>query len=221
MCQGNPRPAPPLRVLFTAKLIYARDTDFPTIIAMPKEIFMNTLDIVFLAILGVMTIRGFFRGLIREIASILGLGLGFFLANEFYVQGREVVVRLLGNTEYASAVSYLAIFFGVILAVFIVATILRKLLKLVLLGWADSLGGGLLGSLKGGLVCSIILVVLTSFLRPATPLLAQSRVAPYIKEFSIAVVSFFPEEIRKEFTRKSKSLDTLWKQDWIKNFKQN
>ena len=182
---------------------------------------MNTLDIIFTAILGIMTIRGFFRGLIREVASIIGLILGFFLANEFYIQGREVVVRLLGNSEYVSAVSYLGIFFGVILAVFIVATLLRKLLKLVLLGWADSLGGGLLGSLKGGLLCSVMLVVLTSFLRPGTPLLAKSMVAPYIKEFSVAVISFFPDEIRKEFTTKSRSLDTLWKQDWIKNFKQD
>jgi len=179
---------------------------------------MNTLDIIFLAILGVMAIRGFFRGLIREIASILGLILGFFLANEFYMQGEEVVVRLLGSVEYASAVSYLTIFFGTIVVVFIVASLLRKLLKLVLLAWADCLGGGMLGSIKGGLLCSVILIVLTSFLRPGTPMLSESNVAPYIKEFSVTVVSFFPEEIRREFTRKSRSLDTLWKQDWIENF---
>jgi membrane protein required for colicin V production len=129
-----------------------------------------------------------------------------------------VVVLLLGNIEHASAVSYLAIFFGTIVIIFIIASLLRKLLKLVLLGWADSLGGGMLGSFKGGLLCAVILIVLTSFLRPGTPLLAQSRVAPYIKEFSVAVVSFFPPEIRREFTRKSRSLDTLWKQEWIRNF---
>ena len=47
---------------------------------------MNILDIIFSIILCFLGIRGIFRGLVKEAASVFGLVLGFFLANSYYGQ---------------------------------------------------------------------------------------------------------------------------------------
>ena len=53
-----------------------------------KDTRMNILDIIFSIILCFLGIRGIFRGLVKEAASVFGLVLGFFLANSYYGQLR-------------------------------------------------------------------------------------------------------------------------------------
>lgn len=181
---------------------------------------MNTLDIIFLIILGTLFIRGIFRGLMREIASILGLVLSFFLANTYHDQMLPYVQRFIETKGYAQTVSYLAIFFGTMICVFIVATLLKQFLKMIMLGWLDRVGGGGLGFFKGLLLCSIILLVLTTFLSPKAPLLKTSIVAPYINTVNQAIAQFLPEDMQDQFQSKSSSLKQLWHADWMEKLKE-
>ena len=180
---------------------------------------MNTLDIIFLIILGTLLIRGMFRGLMREIASILGLVLGFFLANTYHAELVPYVQQFIETEGYAQALSYLAIFFGTMICVFIMATLFKQFLKLIMLGWFDRLGGGGLGFLKGLLLCSIILMVLTTFLSPNASVLKTSKVAPYISTVTQAITQFLPEDMQGEFRSKSSSLKGLWHADWMEKLK--
>jgi membrane protein required for colicin V production len=180
---------------------------------------MNTLDIIFIIILGILCMRGIFRGMVREIASILGLVLAFVLANAFHAQLLPSVQKFIETPGYARAVAYLAIFFGVMLGVFIISTLLRQFLKLIMLGWLDRIGGGGLGFAKGLLLCSVILIVLTTFLSSKASILTESRVAPYIGMVNEAVAGFLPENMQEEFESKSSSLKELWHADWMDKLK--
>jgi len=51
-------------------------------------------------------------GLVKEIASILGLILGFVLANTYHAQLSPLLEDLLGGTGMANLVAYLGIFLG-------------------------------------------------------------------------------------------------------------
>jgi membrane protein required for colicin V production len=181
---------------------------------------MNTLDIIFIIILGVLCMRGIFRGMVREIASILGLVLAFVLANAFHEQLLPYVQKFIETPGYAKAVAYLAIFFGTMFAVFILSTLLKQFLKLIMLGWLDRLGGGGLGLAKGLLLCSVILIVLTTFLSPKASILSQSKVAPYIGMVNEAVAGFLPADMQEEFESKSSSLKELWHADWMDKLKE-
>ena len=57
---------------------------------------MNILDIIFCVILGLLAVRGIFRGLIRETASILSLILAFVLANSYYAELAPLLTKLPG-----------------------------------------------------------------------------------------------------------------------------
>lgn len=176
---------------------------------------MNALDIAFLIIIAFLFIRGCFRGMVREVASIAGLVLGFFLANNYHTKITpfyEPIVR----PEYAYILSYLTIFLGTMLAVLVISSILRKILKLIMLGWLDHLGGGILGLLKGALLVSIIFLILTAFLPKKSELLASSRTAPYVIHFNDQISALLPKDLKDKFQAKSAELKEFWKSDWAK-----
>jgi membrane protein required for colicin V production len=171
---------------------------------------MNGLDIAFIVILGYTLIRGLFRGLVKEFASIFGLILGFIAANAYYGQIMKVVQKVLANPQYAAILSYILIFLAVLGGIIFIGAGLRKLMEAVMLGWLDRLGGGALGAIKGGLVCSLLLFFLTMFMAPASPFLAESRLSPFVNQFAGRLVRLVPQEMKDTFGDKSQSLKKAW-----------
>jgi membrane protein required for colicin V production len=171
---------------------------------------MNTLDIVFCVILGFLGLRGIFRGLVKEVASILGLILGFVLANLFHAELVPMLERPLGGPGLASLVAYLGIFLGTVAAVFLAASLIRKILKMIMLGWLDSIGGGLLGFFKGALLCSIIVLALTAFLPSKATILTESQIVPYVNGFNTMLAEALPKDMRDQFLLRSRELQLEW-----------
>jgi len=181
---------------------------------------MNTLDIVFCVILGFLGLRGIFRGMIREVASILGLLLGFFLANTSHAELAPLLVGPLGGPGLANLVAYLGIFLGTVAAVFILAWLVRKILRLVMLGWLDSVGGGALGLFKGALLCSIIVMALTAFLPPKAEILTRSHIVPYVNLFNSYLSNALPKDMRDQFLQHSKELHKAWEDRVLSKLKE-
>ena len=171
---------------------------------------MNTLDIVFCVILGFLGLRGIFRGLVKEVASILGLILGFVLANVFHGELAPLLEKPLGGPGLANLVAYLGIFLGTVAVVFLTAALIRKILKLIMLGWLDSIGGGLLGFFKGALLCSIIVLALTAFLPSKATILTESQLVPYVNMFNTMLAETLPKDMRDQFLLKSRELQLDW-----------
>lgn len=171
---------------------------------------MNTLDIVFCVILGFLGLRGIFRGMVKEVASILGLILGFVLANIYHPQLSPLLEGSLGGPGMANLAAYLGIFLGVVAAVFLLASLIRKILKMIMLGWLDSIGGGALGLFKGALLCSIIVLALTAFLPSRSALLTESTIVPHINTFNTMLSNALPKEMRDQFLIRSRELQQEW-----------
>ena len=171
---------------------------------------MNTLDIVFCVILGFLGLRGIFRGMVKEVASILGLILGFVLANTYHPQLSPLLEGPLGGPGMANLAAYLGIFLGVVAAVFLLASLIRKILKMIMLGWVDSIGGGALGLFKGALLCSIIVLALTAFLPSRSALLTESTIVPYVNTFNTVLSNALPKEMRDQFLIRSRELQQEW-----------
>ncbi|MFP4167249.1 MAG: CvpA family protein [Desulfonatronovibrionaceae bacterium] len=180
---------------------------------------MNPLDIFFIAVVAFFFFRGLFRGLVQEISSIVGLILGFFLANTYYERLVPSLEKLINNPDYAAIASYLLIFFGTMFGVLLVSVALRSLLRLAMLGWLDRVGGGGLGLLKATLICSITLLILTTFMPSDTGFIRQSRLAPYINQMNKSIVRLMPSDLKERFRDKLSEFDSFWDKDWIKKRK--
>ncbi|EPR37072.1 Colicin V production protein [Desulfovibrio sp. X2] len=169
---------------------------------------MNTLDIIFLIILGLFCLRGFMNGLVREAAALVGLGFAFYAAN---LHGDALVPLLtphMGDGAAAHTASYLLVFVGTLFVVWIGLRLVSSLLKLQVLALADHALGGLLGFLKGGLLCAVIILVMATFL-PNSAWLTGSRLAPQIAKVAVHMVRFLPEDMQRSLRDQQKKLEGM------------
>ena len=96
---------------------------------------MAFVDIVILAILAIFLIKGIWRGLLREVCSLLGLVLGGLFAFTFNQPAAEWLQASYGLPARLSAWgSFLVIFLMVIFLFGVVGFVLNRFVKLIFLG---------------------------------------------------------------------------------------
>lgn len=173
---------------------------------------MNLLDGIIIVVLVFCAVRGLFRGLTREVSSIIGVLAGFYGAYTYY----QVLAPTVAAWPIAGDYSYLASFFILFLSIFIgvhlVAMGIRYLLNIVFLGWVDRLFGMVFGALKGCLVISILFTTLTLFLPQDSGLLTGSRLSPHVAGLSEAMSVMVSRDVRQELQFKLQGLKEHWQQ---------
>ena len=122
---------------------------------------MNWLDIVLIAVLALATFLGFRRGIISMVLPIVGLIIGVVLAGHYY--GTVGGWLPIDNQQHAGWAGYAIIIVVVLIVSVILASVLRRFIRLVLLGWVDRLGGAILGLAVGSLFCAAVLAACVKF----------------------------------------------------------
>jgi membrane protein required for colicin V production len=172
---------------------------------------VNALDIITALIVGFCLIRGIFRGIIKELTSILGVFIGFYGAYIYYPILARWLSDLIANRSYSHIISFFLIFVTVLLAVGFVGMILRHLLKAAALGWADRILGGTFAMVKAVLIVSVLLIALTTFLPENAPVIKNSLLAPRVSAISEKLVAVVPGEMKERFRNNIKALRISWK----------
>ena len=172
---------------------------------------MTVLDVVMIVIVGFCLIRGIFRGLIKEISSILGVLAGYYAAYTYYGYPAKLLSKWLSNTGYINILSFFIIFCLVFLIISILGVIIKYLLSISHLGWVDRISGALFGLVKGVLIAAILLVALTAFLPKGPPVIKKSLLAPHVALLSEAMVKVVPQQMKQQFDGKLKELQIIWK----------
>jgi len=171
---------------------------------------MNTLDTIVLVIFGYCVIRGFFRGIIKEISSIVGVICGYYGAYTYYGQVAEMFQHWVTNPGYAKIIGFVIVFCGIFIAVNIVGLIIRYFMNVSFLGWIDRIFGFAFGTAKAILITSILLVMLTAFLPKGAPLIRDSVTAPYISRVSEWISMMISQEMKFEYEQKIRELKKHW-----------
>jgi membrane protein required for colicin V production len=171
---------------------------------------MNYLDIIIVVILSYCVIRGVFRGLIKELSSIIGVFGGFYAAYTYYMVVAEFLSEWISNPEYLNILSFMLIFCSVFLVISILGVIINYLLKLAFLGWFDRFCGAVFGAMKGMLIVSVILISLTTFLPKGTPVIKDSLLSPHVTLISEKMIKVVPKDMKDVFTTKITELKKEW-----------
>jgi len=141
---------------------------------------MNLLDILIICTMIFFIVKGILRGFLREVASLAGVILGILLANHFQPRMTEVLKAYLPVSGFLPIVSF-ALLFGVVLVLCnLTGYGLSLLFKKAFLGWIDRTLGAGFAVVKGVIITYLVIVILTFFLPTQTPLVAQSKTAPWI-----------------------------------------
>ncbi|MGL4851122.1 MAG: CvpA family protein [Phocaeicola sp.] len=119
---------------------------------------MPTIDIVILAILAIGLIDGLRKGFVNQLASVVGVIVGLFVARSLYWGVAQRITPLLGTSSGISELLAFVLIWGAVPVLFsCLATLLAKLLDAVNMGWLDRWLGAALGALKCMFIISILI----------------------------------------------------------------
>jgi membrane protein required for colicin V production len=174
---------------------------------------MNALDFIILSIISISVLYSFFRGVIREVFSLLSLGFGFLLAVNFYSLAAQQVPSWINDLMIRNLIGFMLIFIGVSLILTLIGIIIRRVFALCKLGALDRALGVLLGLLKGIFVGMVIVFVLIFFLPYDHPLLIRSRLSLYLVTLGEIPLEAAPDKLKNKINSKKEVLLYCWKKN--------
>lgn len=108
--------------------------------------------------------RGFMKGLIIELASMIALAFGVYGAIGFSGFTTKILKENLGiNSEYNALIAFAITFLIIVIAVFFLAKLLEGVVKVAALGVVNKIAGGLFSVLKFALIISALIYLINSF----------------------------------------------------------
>jgi membrane protein required for colicin V production len=125
---------------------------------------MNFLDIILLVPLIWFAYRGFSRGFVIELASLVGLIAGIWGAIHFSFYAADILANNFGmGPKYLPIASFIVTFLVVVIVVYIIGKIIEKFIDILALGFFNKLAGLAFGVVKAAFLLSIVILVINSF----------------------------------------------------------
>jgi len=152
---------------------------------------MNWLDIFLLILLFIPTFIGLRKGLIKAALSFAGLLIGVVLAGHLY-QPVSKIFGFISNENVAYILAFLLILVLVLVAAFFLARLLKSVIKVVLLGWVDNVGGAVLGFLSCFVLLSAILATWVKFF--GSNLIIDSFLGKVMLDYFPLILGLLPGE---------------------------
>ena len=169
---------------------------------------MSTFDYAIIFITSICCLFSFYKGMVREIFSLLGYLVGYVLSIDYYEEVTSILQSMLSK-EMMVRISEFSIVFTIVkilVAIFIFFTIkfsfdiVGRLIRRsvggsIAISFPDRIGGGVLGILKGFIIVAIMMFPLSLFRGGYERVTQGSIITPYLeKVFSVASQESFSEK---------------------------
>ena len=124
---------------------------------------MALIDIIILVIIGISSLIGVFRGLVKEALSLASWFAAIVAGTLFSAQLADLMVNLINNASLRRIAAFAILFIVVIFAGTILSNLVSKLTQAAGLKGADRTLGGLFGILRGLTIVLVIVLVGSQF----------------------------------------------------------
>jgi len=158
---------------------------------------MNLLDLGILALLVLITLRGYFRGLFQELAVLVGVVGGVLVAAHQYLWLADRLQGLVKDPVYVRLLAFAVLFLAVYWLTRLLAYVLQRLLYHLYLDLLDRFLGAFFALVKGGLVLGFALMFLGLVIPKDSQLLKESRSAPFLVGLSRQALGYLPPDFKE------------------------
>lgn len=169
---------------------------------------MSNFDYVIILITSICCLFSFYKGMVREIFSLLGYLVGYVLSIDYYEDVTSILQSMLSK-EIMVRISEFSIVFTIVkilVALFIFFTIKfsfdvfgrlirRSVGRSIAISFPDRIGGGALGILKGFVIVAIMMFPLSLFRGGYERVTQGSIITPYLEKiFSVSSQESFSKK---------------------------
>ena len=125
---------------------------------------IGILDIILVIPLAWFTYKGFSKGLIIELATLIALLLGVYITGNFSFYTADYLREHFDfHSKYMSIISFTITFLGVVVLVMLFGKSLEKVVNLIMLKLVNKIAGAVFGLLKIAFFLSVLIFILTTF----------------------------------------------------------
>ena len=175
---------------------------------------MSYLDIIIAIILFLFGFKGFRKGLVIEVVTLLAFGVGIYGAmhfSDFTANHLQDFMEI--NPKYLNTIAFVLTFILLVIVVNMIGKAVTGLIEAMNLSFFNKLGGFVFGVAKGVLLCSLLLLVLNNFqltgvLKPE--MREKSKLYPYIEETVPYVYRGF--DLVKDYAKEVLPLDEQYEE---------
>ena len=159
---------------------------------------MNTLD--FLIIFGLIlsVLYSTFRGLVREIFSLLSVIIGLLVSVRTYHLVAEPIEGLIHNSGASRIVGFIICLIIVSVAISLLGALIRKLITSTHMGRLDRFLGALFGLVKGLIVAVVMFTLLQMILPKESAVLKNSALLPHSNTIISYTKTLVPDSVYKK-----------------------
>lgn len=120
---------------------------------------MTLFDYAVLIIIGLSILISLMRGAVREILSLLGWVLAFYIARTYSLMVVPFLPEGIPTESLKILAAFIVLFLAVLLITSLLAIAMAGLLKDIGLGWLNRLLGGVFGFLRGLLIVTVLMIL--------------------------------------------------------------
>jgi len=162
---------------------------------------IGLLDAAMLLVLGLSVVLGLWRGLLLEVATLVGWVVAYFTAQWFAADLAPFLPIGEPGSGANRAAAFGLLFIATLIAWGLLARLVRMMLHATPLSLIDRVGGGAFGLLRGGVVL-IVLATVVSFTPAAQSMLWQSSTgARWTTETVKFIKPLLPPDLREWLPR--------------------
>jgi len=122
---------------------------------------ITALDIILGVIFLYFFVRGFKKGFIKQTSTILGIIIALIVAIRYYENFQGFLIDFIDvSLPMLQFISFAIIFIVLNLVIHIIGMIIKNIIDIIFLEPVDRLLGGILGVIKGGLLCYLLVLIL-------------------------------------------------------------
>lgn len=140
------------------------------------------IDIVFLLLMLLACVKGYSKGLIIALFSVIGFIVGLAAALKLSAYAAEKLSGTFNTSgKWLPVISFVLVFLAVVLIVHLGAKLIQKSVEMVMLGWVNRLAGIVLYALLYSVLFSIFLFYAVQLKIISAESIQVSRAYPYIQ----------------------------------------
>jgi membrane protein required for colicin V production len=156
---------------------------------------MTVFDYAVLVIIGISVLISLMRGAVREILSLAGWILAFYIARTYASELVPLLPYGIPTEKLKMLAAFLVLFLAVLLVTSLLSIALSGLLKEVGLGWLNRLLGGVFGLLRGLLIVTVLVLLAGMTQIPKDERWANAMFSAPLEALAKAVLMWVPKSI--------------------------
>jgi len=160
---------------------------------------MNAVDYTIIAILLVSTGISFLRGFVKEVLSLVAWIGAMWVAVSFTPQVSVLLENQINNESIRLVASFLGLFIATLIVASLTNTLVSQLVKKTGLSGTDRMIGLIFGFARGGVIITVIVLVVGVTTLPQEPWWKSSILLDYFEMSAIWLKSNFPGDISTHF----------------------